>query len=291
MTAETHIKLKNVANEFIDYFGDFINIENVILNLETPWELGYSRELVKNDFWWPVIEGVGGDNWAFRKDHKKFLKYAYGIRLRRLAYKILPLNFGTSNIFVDWRRGWPSTTYDYGIFSDVYTILEQLYFIQLNRKLGCDDLLDLYFGGLDERLVFFLDDFDQINDEEIPTPTKEFFQAIKYVKYQNNTIKMMLIKLEELIYLSLKNTFGNCQPYHKLEKNVIKTLVHSSAIKNNRNEIKVEDIITAYNTYFKLLQTDVTQYKLRKDVFNNTNYNSLKARFVYFSLKIGISHG
>ena len=52
-----------------------------------------------------------------------------------------------------------------------------------------------------------------------------------------------------------------------------------------------EDIIKAYNAYFKLLKTDVTQYTLRENVFESTNYNTLKSRLVQFSLRIGILYG
>ena len=57
---------------------------------------------------------------------------------------------------------------------------------------------------------------------------------------------------------------------------------------NERKIITEEDTIIAYNTHFKLLKTDITQYPLREDIFNNTNYNSIKAKIMHYSLRLGI---
>lgn len=285
--------LEEFISRFSEVYSDFIDFNGVISSLNNPQELGYTYELVNNStvILDPLINGLSGFNRVYADDYKDFLKYAYGVRLRRVAYKILPTNLVGTDILVDLTRGWPSTTFSYQNFMEIYTLLENLYDKTVNHKMGCEDLLNIYFGGLDERLLYFLDEFNMLKDEDIPEPSKEFFKAMKHVKYQDNILKNIFFDFEKIIGAFLTNMFGKCDNFLHIEKNVLQTLIFSSAVTDGRNEIVAEDIIKAYNAYFKLLKTDVTQYTLRENVFESTNYNSLKSRFVQFSLRIGILYG
>jgi len=286
-------QLENKKTEFLKIYGDIIEFEDVINKLDNPNELGYSDELLDASqiVITPVINGWKGAKIIYAEDYKDFFKYAHGVRLRRVAYKVLPTNLAGADFIVDLTRGWPSTTFSYQDFMAIYTLLENLYYLQVGRQIGSEDLKNIYFSGLDERLVFCIDEFNIIEDNELPVPTKNFFKVIKNVKYQDDILKNLFMDFEYLIGSYLVKKFNKGAYFLQIQQNVIKTLIFSSAVTDGRNEIMAEDIIKAYNAYFKLLQTDVTQYSIRKDVFESTNYNSLKSRFVQFSLRIGILYG
>lgn len=284
--------LKELKVDFLEFYGDFIDAGDIISNLEAPWELGYNQKLVGDatSVRGPVIDSALGVGCVV-EDYKDFLKFAHGVRFRRAAFNNLPWNSVGPDMLRDWRYGWPLTQIFYRNFSGVYSLLEQLYLVKVNRRIGCEDLLNIYFGGLDERLVFFLDEFDTVGDEYIPEPDKEFFKALRMVKCRDTILKRMVISLENLIKVSLMNAFENCEMYSWKERNVIKAFIYSSAVADNRTEIIADDVIRDYNTYFKLLSSDVTKYTCREDVFKDTNYNSLKSKFVHYSLRLGITHG
>ncbi len=131
-------------------------------------------------------------------------------------------------------------------------------------------------------MVFFLNEFDIVEDEDIPEPSKECFQVLKYVKYQDETVKNMERDLGYLIGTAIKYYVGRLGGW---ESNVLKTLIYCSAVSDGRKTIIREDIERGYRTYFKLLNTDITKYKARQDVINSTDYNSLKSKITYYQLK------
>ncbi|AUB57654.1 hypothetical protein BK008_04565 [Methanobacterium sp. MZ-A1] len=287
------LEIEPLINKFLELYSEIIDFENLTKKLETPQKLGYCEKLVKDNYLikGPVIDGSLSAFPYITEEYKDFFKFAHGVRLRRMAFNNVPWNNSGPDMLRDWKYGWPLTQINYRNFSSLYSQLEQLYLVNVNRELSCQDLLNIYFGGLDERLFFFLDEFDQITDEEIPTPTKEYFKTLRKVKCKDSVLKQLIYNLEFLIRVSLNKKFQKCDIYTKDEPSLIKGLIYFSAAANKRNTITEEDIIKAYNTHFKLLKTDVTHYPLREDVFKSTNYNSIKAKLVHYSLKLGITHG
>lgn len=289
MSKEKHPipELEPQIKKFLELYSDIIDFENLINNLKTPRELGYTEKLVENDYSikGPVIDGSLKRFPLVTRDFKNFYKFAHGVRFRRMAFDNLPWSDIGPDMLRDWRYGWPLTQIYYRNFGSLYSLLEQLYFAAVDQELGCQDLLNIYYGGLDERLVFFLDEFDKVEDDEIPVPTKEYFKSLRRVKCKNSVLRQLIYNLEFLIRVSLNNNFQECDIYTEDEPSLIKGLIYSSAVANERNIIMEEDIITAYNTYFKLLKTDVTQYPLRDDVFSSTNHNSIKSKYVYYRIK------
>lgn len=109
-----------------------------------------------------------------------------------------------------------------------------------------------------------MDDFDLVKDENIIKPSKSYFQALKYIKYQDNHVENMKWDLLYLIQIALIDSMGIKGGW---ELDVIKTLTYCSTISDGRSIIVQNDIVRAFNAYFKLLRTDVTKYTLRSDVF------------------------
>jgi len=287
------IELEPLIEKFLDLYKDIIDFEDFTKDLKNPLDLGYTEKLVEDDYLikGPVIDGSLSPFPHVTQDFKKFYRFAHGVRLRRMAFNNIPWTNTGPDMLRDWMYGWPLTQINYRNFSSLYSQLEQLYLLNIGKELSCHDLLNIYYGGLDERLVFFLDEFDQVEDEEIPIPTKEYFKTLRRVKCKNSILKQLIYNLEFLIRVSLNKKFQKCDIYTNNEPSLIKGLIYSSAAANERKIIKEEDIIIAYNTHFKLLKTDITQYPLREDVFNSTNYNSIKSKIVHYSLKLGITHG
>lgn len=281
-------KLEMLFWEFVDKYGEE-GLEEILSNLDNLHKLGYSEELVKGDLFGPVVDGPTFHSVmrnVFAEDYQDFLRYAYGVRLRRIAYNTLPQNRGGRGQIFGWildlPRGWPFTTFSYRNFMYLYALLEKLYFIQSGRKLGAEDILNIYFSGLDERLIFFLNEFDTVKDEDIPEPSKNYFQILKHVKYQNKPIRNMKQDLGYLVGNAINYYVGRLGGW---ESDVLKTLTYCSAVSDGRKVIIRDDVVRGFSAYFKLLNTDVTKYKVRRDVLSATNYDNFRAKITYYTLK------
>ncbi len=88
--------------------------------------------------------------------------------------------------------------------------------------------------------------------------------------------------LEYLIGTAIKYYVGRSGGW---ESNVLKTLIYCPAVSDGRKIIIREDIERGYKTYFKLLNTDITEYKAREDIINSTDYDSLRSKITYYQLK------
>lgn len=281
-------KLEKLFWEFVNKYGED-GFEEILSNLDNPQKLGYSEELVDNHIFSPVCRAPDFHNnmkKTFARGYTDFLKYVYGVRLRTMAVNTLPEEVaGRGQIIIaimNLPRGWPFTKFTYDEFLSLYLLLERLYFVQIEHKLGVEDLLNIYFSGLDERMVLFMGKFDMVDNENLPEPSKKYFQILKYVKYQDETVKNMKRDLGYLIGTTIKYYVGRLGGW---EGNVLKTLIYCSAVSDGRKTIIREDIERGYKTYFKLLNTDITKYKARQDVINSPDYNSLKSKITYYKLK------
>ncbi len=284
-------ELKKLFLEFIDKYGEE-GLEKILSNLDNPEKLSYMDEMLNyhtspvcRD---PYIHTYFNQirNKIFKKDYADFLRYVYGIRLRRIAVDTLPKELGSYaaiiRIFTNLAKSWPFTKITSQEFESVYLLLEKLYFIQSGHKLGVDDLLNIYFSGLDELIVFFLDDFDTVDDKDIPQPPKDYFKSLKHVKYCDKSIQKMEQDLRYLIITALRYYRPNSSGW---ESDVLKTLTYCSAVSDGRKIIVRDDIVRAFNTYFKLLNANITKYKARQEVINSTDYDSLRAKWKYYTLK------
>jgi len=81
----------------------------------------------------------------------------------------------------------------------IYSFIESVYYINICRKLNQNDLFNIHFIRLDERIIFALDDFDEIDLKNLPEPSPEYFQELKKVKWNNKKSKNFYKKLMELM--------------------------------------------------------------------------------------------
>jgi len=76
-------------------------------------------------------------------------------------------------------------------FYTIYVILERIYYMNLGRKFEREDLLNIYFSGLDEKIIFALDKFDEV--EETPKITEEFFLKLRELNGKIKKVKIYII--------------------------------------------------------------------------------------------------
>ena len=143
-------------------------------------------------------------------------------------------------------------------FSTLYFVLESIYSINLGKTLGSGDLQKLYLSGVDERVTFSLERFDEV--EAVSEPTAEFFQKFKKLKWNRNAKESIFKKINNAMYYTGELTKNS--PYWGFpadEKAFNILLSGCSAVNGGRDEIGEKDVIRAYKTYFKLMKTDITK--------------------------------
>jgi len=150
------------------------------------------------------------------------------------------------------------------VFRSMRPLIETAYYLNSGRPFSWDDSLNIAFSGLDARLLFALDRFDQI--EDVPEPTAEFFQKLGETQIFDKktsdfylTITNLLIDIKNEIFGMRFRDFNS--DYVPTEGLFIQLLAGCNAVHHNREHIIEEDIIKAYKTFFKLIKTDVTKYK------------------------------
>ncbi len=149
------------------------------------------------------------------------------------------------------------------VFRTIYPMIETIYFLNSGKPFSWEDSLNIWFSGLDARLIFNLDKFDQIQD--FPKPTAEFFKKLGKTQIANQNITDFYLKITDLMIDIENEIFGMHfrdfnSDYVPTEGLFIQLLAGCNAVHNKREEIIEEDIIRAYRTFFKLMKTDVTQY-------------------------------
>ena len=153
---------------------------------------------------------------------------------------------------------------DLNLFRSMSPIIETTYYLNSLRPFNWEDMLNLAFSDLERRLVFALDKFDEV--EEVPEPTAEFFQKLKETRMTSEQTKELEQKIGlvlmhiggEILGMGFEDSFEDYWPTMSLFNQF---LAGCSAVQYDREEIMDEDIIRAYRTFFKLIKTDVTQYK------------------------------
>ncbi|MDP2836307.1 MAG: hypothetical protein Q8N97_04935 [Methanobacteriaceae archaeon] len=185
------------------------------------------------------------------------------VRVLRLARENLHFGGFLTNIFSS-----PLLTSKQFIM--IHIMIKYVHVIFSGRTSTWEDNLDILFSGLDEKIIFALDDFDKVEQNDLPEPTTEYFQKLKKLKWQNKDSKILYIKLTEftieikkyiLDYPDLDQVLGWITTYAVMENFFIINLAGCSAVNDDRSEVMAEDVVKAYKTFFKLLKTDVRKYK------------------------------
>jgi hypothetical protein len=157
-------------------------------------------------------------------------------------------------------------------FFRMYTFLNSIYYINIERKLNQKDYDNINFGGIDKRIILKLDKFDA-EDEVFEVPA-EFFKNLIKVNWNDKKTKDLFRKLEKLRQYSNLELFGLLNTlFNVSEKEFIIFHAGCSAVNDENDNITQKDIIKAYKTYFKLIKTDTTKYKTRNLLDNEQNRN------------------
>ena len=153
-------------------------------------------------------------------------------------------------------------------FFTIYMFIESVYYLHKNN-IGEDDLMNIYFSGLDERIIFALDDFDLVSFEELPEPTSEHIKTLKKVKWENKELykKMEWLMMYVTTFASDDDDFYDSS-YRASENIFIRLIAAFSALADGRMFIGLDDTVRAYRTLLKLINTDVTEYKALPELIN-----------------------
>ncbi|MEN6574496.1 hypothetical protein, partial [Methanobacterium aggregans] len=82
----------------------------------------------------------------------------------------------------------------------IFMMIQYTYVIFSGRTMDWNDALNIYFSRLDERIIFALDLFDEVELEELPEPTAEYFKALKKLKWSNKNTKNLYNKLNDFTF-------------------------------------------------------------------------------------------
>ncbi len=130
----------------------------------------------------------------------------------------------------------------------------------IQKKLNHKDTVREH--ALLERLMSLLDDFDKPGDFE--KPDKEFYQKLKKIKWEKPGQKLYkkLSKLKFKIQLVIFRT-SDPTTFESGENFALTFLAACNSVNHNRDTILKEDMIIAYKTYLKLLNTDISKLDLQ----------------------------
>ncbi|MEN4017399.1 MAG: hypothetical protein PQ975_02195 [Methanobacterium sp.] len=125
----------------------------------------------------------------------------------------------------------------------------------VQRKLNHKDTLREH--AILERLMSLLDDFDKPKD--YPAPDEEFYQKLKKIKWDKQG-KKLFKKIDRIRgdigvvrWVSDSSTFETGENYS------LTFLAACNAVNHTRDKILAEDVVVAYKTYLKLLNTDISK--------------------------------
>lgn len=223
--------------------------------------LSQIKELSESELYVKIINVVPTDRRA-PGTKKGTFKEGSQVRLLNAARGVLSFGGLWTNLFAN-------SLISLRDLSLLHVYIESVYCINKRKLNKWNDYLNIYFSGLDEKIIFTLDQFDKEKIGNIPEPTPEYFQSLKRVRW-NKKAKELYDNLEELMeeitsfvlnYPNLTHYVKNVSEYKAIEELFIQLLAGCSAVNNGRLEIEAEDVIIAYKTLFKLIKTDVTKYK------------------------------
>ncbi len=129
------------------------------------------------------------------------------------------------------------------------------YYTCTNKKLSHNDLTKAHTLIL-QQIMTLLDNFDKPG--EFQPPDKEFYQKLKKIKW-NKQGKKLFKKLSDLKFKISVATFDSNSTFRTGENFALTFLAACNAVHHNRDKMLKEDVIMAYKTYLKLLNTDISK--------------------------------
>ena len=218
-------------NEF-SYVENFDLIQEGLLNLRDNQQFIEMGRIPKTGY------NKEDRKWKFEEDKIPFIKAAKkGLSNFPLLY-IPPL----------------TKVVQYNFFIALYSMIQLNYIYCANEKLDDKDYKSIILGDIGAYFTYFVEDFE--NPKTLHEPSEDFFKQITDIKYRTKDV----------------NKFFNCiwdvtSAYtagYRTDINYCRTLVFAalylcacSALKNNRDSISFEDVVTGYLTIFKLFYIDI----------------------------------
>jgi len=174
-------------------------------------------------------------------------------------------------------------------FKAMYEILEYIYCMHSGRPLDHEDARNLYLSGLGESIVFALDNFNEVS--KTPEISLKFFKKLSYVQWQDKKPRKIF---ENLTKIRAELAYGLSRSYSLMgfgvvEDNFLMLLAGCSAVNSGRDKINEKDVIRAYRTYFKLLKTDITNFKAKIESKSSNGYLVCEKCNKYYKLQPGES--
>jgi len=176
----------------------------------------------------------------------------------------------------------------------LYTVILLVYYANVKRELGYNDIQNVYLSGLDNRIIHAMDEFEKTSN--VPETDEEYLMSLKSLRWENSDAKKLFKKLNYMKSIICQERFRiNYQiGIQRAEDKFILFAAGCSAVNSERDKINENDIIKGYKTYFKLINTDITKYKaisnLKIGVENLDNgYLVCDKCFEYYKLQPGES--
>lgn len=144
-------------------------------------------------------------------------------------------------------------------FEAIFGLINEVDYAYIQKKLDHKDTVREH--ALLERLMSLLDDFDKPGDFE--KPDKEFYQKLKGIKWEK-TGKKLYKKLSNLKFKIQLVIFRTSDPttFESGENFALTFLAACNSVNHDRDIILKEDMIIAYKTYLKLLNTDISKLEI-----------------------------
>ncbi len=246
-TEKTIIRLNNEFNKLNDYFEswDFPELNNIVYELENIVESGIYRNLIDT-----------AKNFELSDAEITCMgKY--------LQPPILKLIIDNHNVIDVFKAGFSKNFDIYNVLG-IYRLIRLLYILKIDGELEFNEEVQVYLGGLDERIIWGLDDFDTINTEDIPEWNADYFQQLENISWRDDQSKMLYDKLREFMENRVENftdlSWSHSFEYRTIEDSFFKLIVSCSALNQGKTFKDEEDIIRTYTLFLKLIRFDVTEY-------------------------------
>ncbi|MDO9043723.1 MAG: hypothetical protein Q7U35_00265 [Methanobacteriaceae archaeon] len=238
---------------------DIVGLDEVIFEI---------RNLGKEGFYKRLINAIKLKKKIYASGAKYSREEGRQIKLLILAHDIL----SNSTLYIPSKMD----LIHFDHFYTTYVFLERIYYMCSGQKLEREDLLNINFSGLTEKIMFDLDNFDKI--KKTPEINEQFFLKLKELKWQDNESEEIYKNLTDSMFFVSETIFGSGffggtpGGFTGTEMFFTLFLAGCSAINRGRDEINQFDIVRAYKTYFKLLKTDITIYKADSNLAHDSGF-------------------
>jgi hypothetical protein len=139
-------------------------------------------------------------------------------------------------------------------FNATFSLISGVDYAYAQKKLGHESTVKEH--AILERLMSLLDDFDRPG--EFQKPDEEFYQKLKKIKW-NKTGKKLFNKINGIRGDIAYVRWGPSSTFYTGEGFALTFLAACNAVNQEKDKILPEDMVVAYKTYLKLLNTDISK--------------------------------